>query len=202
VRVITVFAGDPDSTVPASSWDAKAGFTTLAQAARARRLEDADACRRLGVKPIWLPFADNLYDEGATDDDIWSAVAAQLDGADLILAPGFPLIHEDHLRICRLVRARLPDRLVGYYVEQPYAAWLRSGFSRRRPAEDEIARLQSDWLRLRIGPRSWVVKVQAMRAYTSQMLLLYQPAGAILSYELRRAGETVALPLADPPGKA
>jgi LmbE family N-acetylglucosaminyl deacetylase len=194
VRVITVFAGRPDSTFPASVWDASAGFASLGEATRARRREDAEAGRLLGVTPVWLSFADNFYDEGATDDDVWAAVSPTLDGADLVLAPGFPLIHHDHLRLARLVRARLPARLVAYYVEQPYAAWLRSGFSDKRPAADEVSRLQSAWCRLRAAPWSWVTKVKAMRAYPSQLRLMYQPTNAILAYELRRGGETVALP--------
>lgn len=194
IHAITVFAGDPDSDAPASTWDAKAGFTSLAEATRARRLEDAEACRLLGLTPVWLSFADSLYRDGASDDDVWAALAPNLDEAALVLAPGFPLIHEDHLRLCRLLRARLPRELVGYYVEQPYAAWLRSGFSTRRPADEEVARLEAEWRRLLVGPRGWAAKKRALRAYPSQMRLMHQPTGAIASYEGRRGGETVALP--------
>jgi len=194
VHVITVFAGRPDSGLPASVWDAKAGFASLGEATRIRRLEDAHACRLMGVTAVWLSFADNLYNDRSTDEDVWSAISPTLDGADLVLVPGFPLIHDDHLRLTRLVRAGLPSRLVGYYVEQPYAAWLRSGFSDKRPAAGEVSRLQSAWCRLRATPRFWVTKVKAMRTYPTQLRLMHQPTNAILSYELRRGGETVALP--------
>jgi len=194
VRIVTVFAGDPASVLPASRWDAKARFESFGQAVRARRAEDDHACRLLGATPVWLPFPDDDYGQSTDDDVLWEAIAPALADADVLLVPGFPLIHPDHLRVCRLVRARKVDCPVGYYVEQPYAAWLRSGFSTREPADEEIARLRLAWGRLRAVPSSWVTKVRAMRAYTSQMVLLHHPAREILGYELPRGGETVALP--------
>ena len=196
VRVLNVFAGDPASTSPASDWDAKGGYRSLGEAARARRLEDTEACRRLGVIPTSLAFPDDLYAQEMGDDDLWNAIAPLIEGSDLVLAPGFPLIHQDHLRLCRLLRAHVRRSRLGYYVEQPYAAWFESGFSTRRPNEREVGRLDGEWRRLRVAPWFWVAKLKAMRSYNSQMKLLHQPAKAILRYELVRGGETVALPAA------
>ena len=61
VRVVTVFAGDPDSTLAAGEWDSRAGFRTVGEAARARREEDALACADVGARPVWLPFVDDQY---------------------------------------------------------------------------------------------------------------------------------------------
>jgi LmbE family N-acetylglucosaminyl deacetylase len=194
VRVITVFAGDPASTLAASWWDERAGFGSLGAAAEARRHEDAQACRLLGATPVWLPFADDSYGLETGDEEIWAMVLPKLDGADLVLAPGFPLMHDDHVRICRLARANLARERVAYYVEQPYAAWLRKGLSSRRPAYDEIERLDASWTRSRGAPKGWAAKSRAMRAYRSQLPLLKKPIAHVVRYELLRGGETIALP--------
>jgi LmbE family N-acetylglucosaminyl deacetylase len=194
VRVVTVFAGDRDSTVAASWWDERGGFATLGRAAEARQSEDAEACRTLGATPVWLPFADATYGQEVSDEELWNAVRPSLADADLVLAPGFPLMHEDHVRVCRLARARVDKDRLGFYVEQPYAAWLRSGSSSRRPAVDEIDRLEGTWRRVRSGPVHWAAKRRAVRAYGSQLASLKQPLADVTKYELARGGETIALP--------
>lgn len=194
VRVISIFAGDPDSSSEASWWDERGGFRTEGAAAAGRREEDTAACRVLGATPVWLAFADEAYEETVSDETIWNSLAPHLQGARLVLAPGFPLMHRDHVRVCRLARARVSSDVLGFYVEQPYAAWLRSGRSPRIPDEEEIARLAGSWRRVRSGAADWAAKVRAGRAYTSQLPLLKNPLSHVLRYELARGGETIALP--------
>ena len=64
----------------------------LARGAR-RTVEHAP---RIGATPVWLPFGSVDYERHGDEDDVRSAVAAAVDGADLVLVPGFPLTHPDH----------------------------------------------------------------------------------------------------------
>lgn len=95
VAVLTVFAGNPESTRPASGWDRQAGFETEGEAATARRSEDLEACRIVGAAPTWLPFAPGSYGDRRDPDEVWSALAPSVTRADTVYVPGFPLTNED-----------------------------------------------------------------------------------------------------------
>jgi LmbE family N-acetylglucosaminyl deacetylase len=182
VTVVTVFAGDPDSAEPAGDWDSQAGFRTEGDAARARRREDELACDDVGAWPVWLPFGDHQY---TRDDDamVLAAVAEAVAGADTVLVPAFPLLHDDHARLLRLVEGDgLGGRRLGRYVEQPYAAaW-----------SDEAA--GDGWLPLAAGVRDRLTKLRACRRYATQLPLLSRN-GPIMSplvrYEAAHGGEWV-----------
>ena len=183
VRIVSVFAGDPDSTLAAGDWDSRAGFRTVGEAARARREEDALACAEVGARPVWLPFVDvqSPPDEAGA---VWSALADTLAGADTVLVPAFPLIHPDHARLLDLVeRNGLPGRRLGRYVEQPYAAaW--------------TDRSQGDgWAPLAAGLRQRLAKLRACRRYTTQLPLLRRSGPVlrkVIAYEAARGGESVS----------
>jgi LmbE family N-acetylglucosaminyl deacetylase len=135
VRIVTVFAYDPQANGSAGAWDAACGFHSAAEAAQARRAEDAESCARVGAEPVWLPFADEEYGEPVGDDELWAAIEPRLTGADAVLVPGFPLAVGDHQRVSRLVLERLPHSMtVGLYVEQPYASWRLMSFGGRAGA--------------------------------------------------------------------
>ena len=61
VRVLTVLAGDPESTTPAIDWDRRCGFATEGESVRARRLEDQAACAIIGAEVDWLPYGYDKY---------------------------------------------------------------------------------------------------------------------------------------------
>jgi LmbE family N-acetylglucosaminyl deacetylase len=129
VTVITVLAGDPETTQPAGEWDARCGFTTAAAAARRRREEDLRACGLLGATPVWLPFPDETYGARPSDDAVWTEVERAIGSADVVLVPGYPLALADHRFVADLAVAR-HDRLdarLGFYAEQPYAAAALTG---------------------------------------------------------------------------
>jgi len=182
ITVVTVFAGDPDSAEPAGPWDSRAGFRTEGDAARARRREDELACRDVGARAVWLPFGDHQYprdDDGAVAAAVEEAVA----GADTVLVPAFPLLHDDHSRLLALVeRSGLGGRRLGRYVEQPYAAVWSD-----REAGD-------GWLPLAAGLPDRLRKLRACRRYATQLPLLSR-SGPILrplfGYEAARGGESV-----------
>jgi LmbE family N-acetylglucosaminyl deacetylase len=191
---LTVFAADPDSTELPSKWDRKAGFSSAGAAARGRRAEDAKACAVIGMKPVWLQYPDSHYRSDRSN--VWNEMAAVLEGADLVLIPGFPLLHPDHRLVRSLVLERmneLPD--IALYVEQPYAEM--EWFSERRlpgePHAADSAEPPTRWVRVRPSPQAWVRKQRALAAYGSQLRAFTRPAGRMLArialYELGRGGE-------------
>ncbi|MFN2471267.1 MAG: PIG-L deacetylase family protein [Gaiellaceae bacterium] len=186
VTVLTVFAGDPDSEQPAGYWDARAGFRTAGEAARARRREDAHAVRLLGGSAEWLAFGDSQYRTPGDDARAREAVAERLRDAPVVLVPGFPLEHPDHAALARLLLAEpLPTRRIGLYVEQPYGMW--SEASPRPPAG-----ARGSWVSLRAGPVARARKVLACKAYRSQLPLLGPRLTLnLIRHELTR-GECIA----------
>lgn len=183
VTVVTVLAGDPESELPAGAWDARAGFRTAGEAARARRREDELACADLGARAVWLPYSDDQYGHGANDDEVWAAVEEAVAGAETVLVPGFPLDHQDHTWLRDLVASHgLPGRRVGHYVEQPYAA----AWTADRP--------DGAWLPLAAGLPHRLSKLRALRRYASQLPLLERRGpvvGRVVLYEAARGGECV-----------
>lgn len=183
VSVVTVFAGDPESDEPAGVWDARAGFRTAGEAARRRRAEDQLACADVGARPVWLPFPDHQYARGADDELVWSAVEEAIAGAETILVPAFPLQHDDHVRLRELVeRHGVPNRRLGLYIEQPYAA----AWTSERP--------EGSWLPAAAALPQRLAKLRACRRYASQLPLLRRGGDVflpLLRYELARGGELV-----------
>ena len=181
VRILTVLAGDPGSNAPAGEWDRKSGFRTAGEAATARRAEDATACARLGASASWLPYSDNQYERGGSDDEIRTAVVESV-GAPLVLLPGFPLHHPDHRWLRELLEPAFPPERRGFYVEQPYAATAAAD-----PPGD-------GWNRLRATLGDQRRKLAACRAYASQQGPLERPMASIFRYEITRGGEQALLP--------
>jgi LmbE family N-acetylglucosaminyl deacetylase len=184
VRVLTVFAGDPDSETPAGGWDAATGFHTQGEAARARRDEDAIACAAIGAAPEWLPFPDVQYADRPSDEGLWESLALSVEDADAVLIPGFPLAHPDHAWLHELVVGRrLPRRArLGLYVEQPYA-W--------RGKQDPPP--PTPWERLRGRRPDRRAKRDAIQAYRSQLPMFgIQPSARLALHEALRGGETLA----------
>jgi LmbE family N-acetylglucosaminyl deacetylase len=205
-RVLTVLAGDPGWAVPATDWDVRCGFTDAGEAVRVRREEDRVALGRLGAAMTWLPFGDHKYERGGTDDEVWDAVARECAWADVVLVPGFPLVHPDHLWLTVLLLARgLPCARVGLYVEQPYA------YNRRRALRPSVlepllpaAGPSLQWLHLGATVSDRAVKWHAIRAYGTQLrelgLSLHRGRlERILLYEQLTGGEMIAwLPTPEP----
>lgn len=193
VSLVTVFAGDPESGRSASPWDQRLGFRSAGEAARARRAEDGRACGILGAVPVWLPFEDE-YGRPSGDDDVWAAIERAVGGAETVLVPGFPLDHEDHLRVARLAMTNeLPAGRIGLYVEQPYAAVL--GDMPAVPAWlAPLVGPEARWQALGVGSRARLRKARAWRAYRSQFRHFgYRSLVNVLRYESRHGGELTTL---------
>jgi hypothetical protein len=153
VRIITVFAYEPESTMPAGHWDRACGFGTAGEAARVRRAEDARACAKLRAEPIWLPFRDIEYGRNAEESEVWDAVADATAPGSWLFLPGFPLAAPDHRWLTELFLRRPLSGRIGLYVEQPYATWRLIGRGRRSGAESLSTRMGL-WHLLQIGLRT------------------------------------------------
>jgi LmbE family N-acetylglucosaminyl deacetylase len=156
VELLTVLALDPESSAPTHGWDLRAGFATEAEAARARREEDAAACELLGVLPRWLPFGSLDFDRHGDDDAVWRAIEDVAGSAGVVLVPGSPLSHPDHAWLHDLLCARLPADTLALYAEQPYT--LRQG--------------AAPFARVPTARRDRLAKWRAVRSYRSQLPLL------------------------------
>ncbi|HET9728348.1 MAG TPA: PIG-L family deacetylase [Acidimicrobiia bacterium] len=167
VRVLTVFAGDPNVDDPASEWEHRCGFSFADQATEARRREDASACASVGATPIWLPYPDLDHLRTRDAETIWSAIAPELEAASAILVPGRPLLHPDHRYVADLMRDRAPRRVrIGRYVEQPYTLW------EMRARTSRAAMWVPRWPRgaaVTLSARDLRMKIQALRSYRSQL---------------------------------
>ena len=160
VELLTVLACDPASEAPAGGWDARGGFETEGESARARREEDGRACAVIGATPVWLPYGSVDYDRHGDEAEVRAAVLRALDGADWVVVPGLPLTHPDHAWLAELLAGALSHARVGRYAEQPYT--LRAAVD---PAAAGFARTS---VRLDDGIAKW----RAIRRYASQLPLL------------------------------
>jgi LmbE family N-acetylglucosaminyl deacetylase len=224
IRVVTVFGNDTATTRPASAWEVSCGFTSAAEAARMRRMEDLAACERIGATPVWLSYPDVDHDEGRDSDQIGTAIDEAIAGADAVLVPGSPLLHSDHRQLAQLALARRPPGVrFGLFLEQPYVFWefvgprsasariaawsgclFRTRETRRlqepiTPAELAPWTKAPEWQVIRPRASDEVTKLRAIRAYKSQLhgfgrLFVTQ----LTLFEWGRGGESVAwLPLAE-----
>jgi LmbE family N-acetylglucosaminyl deacetylase len=197
VEVLTVFGYGPVSAVPAGPWDTKSGFRTEADACQVRRDEDRKACRILGATPRWLDFGAEPYDRRGSPAQILSAVSAAVAGADCVLIPGFPLVHEDHAELTRLLLGGNLSGHIALYAEQPYLFWERKKISplmRAAAIEDQL-KGSLEWTRRRVGRVERRLKLQAVRSYRSQLYqlgLLHIGLYRMLWHESAQGGEAIA----------
>lgn len=133
VHVITVFAGDASHIGPASEWDSFRHTGSAQEVFLARREEDLLACAALGARPTWLDHVDDLYDMPRDRDQIWGELRTAIGAADVVLVPGYPLLHADHRFVAALVHAHLAELpCVVQYCELPYAILPRTLWARIR----------------------------------------------------------------------
>ncbi len=188
VELLTVLACDPDSTAPAGGWDARGGFASEGDSARARREEDASACTALGVAPMWLPFGSVDYERHASNEEVLEAVRDAVGEDSLVLLPGFPLSHPDHSWLVDLVAPALEGTRTGLYAEQPYTTRLAE--APQRAARQDGA----PFARVDVTTAARIAKWSAIRAYRSQLPLLALRGLSRGPHRLALASELVAWP--------
>jgi LmbE family N-acetylglucosaminyl deacetylase len=201
VRVLTVFAGDPDSEVPARGWDTRGGYATEGQAAAGRRVEDRAACAILGVEPVWLQFSDGSYAPAREPAAVYTAVAEAVSGVEAVLVPGFPLTNPDHAWLAALLLTRpLPCARIALYAEQPYRYTVRHQRRRLEVPTHLCDGLSGNvaWRRRAPRPSDLRLKRRAIAAYRSQLPLLGLTANRgrklrrMLLHEALHGGEAIA----------
>lgn len=171
VEVLTVFAGDPESSRPAGDWDRRAGFATEGEAAAARRREDRHACSLLSATPLWQTFSDEQYPGDRDDALLAGALKEALRGTETVLVPAYPLTHADHLHLAEVVLgAGLVGGRIALYVEQPYALWEEA--PRLPDRVREMVPGSLSWSPVRVGYRDLGLKLLACRAYATQLALI------------------------------
>jgi hypothetical protein len=100
------------------------------------------------------------------------AVAAAIDGADLVLLPGFPLTHPDHEWLMRtLAGGGLDRRKLALYAEQPYTRRVGAGPLVPAWVSEAVGRV-SAFEPVRTQTRDRLAKWRAIRHYRSQLPLL------------------------------
>jgi LmbE family N-acetylglucosaminyl deacetylase len=196
VRVITVFAGDPESERPVSGWDALPGFETEGEAVRQRREEDAEACRVVGADRRHLGFSEPVYASPPDRAAVLAAVNEALSDVDVAFLPGFPLIHRDHRWLTENLIGAIETPLVALYVEQPYRH--QKARFRRISVDEGLRKLlpgHITWHRVRPDMEEVRVKHRAISAYRSQRRWLDldgRKLDRMLALEAIRGGEAVA----------
>ena len=173
VLLLTVFGCDPDSTAPSGGWDRRGGFRTEGESARARRGGGPPGMRGAGRDVRARPRSGASI-TSATGRTVTSEplCAPAVEGASLVLLPGFPLSHPDHDWLVRTLVSdfksdtRLSSGPIGLYGEQPYTR--RAGT--RPHVHAWLAELVGPAVfeRIPVRPRDRVAKWRAIRSYHSQ----------------------------------
>ena len=179
VTICTAFTlSMPDPTGFALACQLDKGLPPNADYMALRRAEDAEACRRLGVRPLWLPFAEaphRGYDDAralfgpvGTADRVVAPLARALQAAllprpDLVLAPQAIGGHVDHVQLVQALHCALPrNTSVLWWTDFPYM--IRVHTHPARPFDQEMS------LRLEhriVGDAA--ARLQACAAYTTQI---------------------------------
>jgi LmbE family N-acetylglucosaminyl deacetylase len=198
VEVLSVFCGDPGSAAPAGAWDRKSGFGSEGEASRTRRQEDRAACTILGASARWLSFGDEQYDRRGDERQVGAALATAVDGADIVLIPGWPLENADHAWLSELfLRTRQAQcGRLGLYIEQPYAFYRRARASAAVAASlRPLLGAPPAWRHLSASRVDRQLKRQAVSAYRSQarqLGLQFLGIRRLLLHERAQGGEAIA----------
>jgi len=161
-----VTAGRPAPRPALTEWDRRSGFVEGEDVVGARRKEDEAALTLLGARPRWLDFLDHQYGPPPPYEEVVSAIAAAIEGADVVASP-LGLFHEDHV-----LTARACYEVARHTV--PRAAWLvyEDAIYRatRGRTEDALRDLRNDGFVLRAATfREPAEKREAVRCYRSQI---------------------------------
>jgi LmbE family N-acetylglucosaminyl deacetylase len=200
VRVVSCFAGVPDPSCR-GAWDSRTERGSALQAVAARRAEDARALSLTGNEPVHLDLLDEQYRAGrpAPYGKLVQLLREQCAGAAEVWLPAGLGGHTDHLAtrdagLCAIE----PGHRVRLYADLPYAgqpAWpvdvtraprdlvvagMLGLLRRQQRAHEWQATLDSGGVSAEVASRHVVklsatqfrAKVQAVRAYTSQMRAL------------------------------
>ncbi|HSM14659.1 MAG TPA: PIG-L family deacetylase [Thermoanaerobaculia bacterium] len=217
-RVVTLFAGDDpvDPVNPLANelrriWELEPG-----EVMAARRAEDLEACRRLGVEADQRTLLEALYRTNSAGAPLYPTLRSlygslspqdaasveriavelrELPPTGLLLAPLGVGGHVDHLVVRHAAEAS--GREVAFYEEFPYSEWkwfaVARALGRKRDWRPESMPLTAELLER---------KREAILAYRSQVPAMFRAEGRLgkqLRRHARRAGgERIWRPVAAP----
>ncbi|WP_326700959.1 PIG-L family deacetylase [Streptomyces sp. NBC_01754] len=196
VDVVTVHGGAPGPHAPVSWWDTRCGFSSAAEAHRARLDEDAAACALLGVGQIVLDHPDGPYaPEGATLHRL-EALLRALPADTRILAP-LGSNQPDHEAVRRLAVDVLADRGAPppwVYADLPYTGhlpeWGEPGASEALARSSMCGLAYQDLLTthrttvrhtLALDDEQWAAKRAAVLCHGSQLAPIATDHGGFLA---------------------
>ncbi|MEU2790456.1 PIG-L family deacetylase [Streptomyces sp. NPDC007100] len=196
VTVVTVFGGAPAGDPPVSWWDSTCGFSTAAEAHRARLAEDARAAGLLGVSQAVLDHPDGPYGDGGELDGIDAYLSGLPAPLPLVLLP-IGTNQPDHQRV-RDRALRVLDGLGAplplLYADLPYTGHLPEwgtpdadralgGNPAYGPAyQDLLARYALGVAHdLVLTDEQWARKREAVLCYGSQLAPLAADHGSLLA---------------------
>ena len=180
VVMLTAFAGDPARNDLVSYWDVKRGAASKADVQARRRDEDDAATAILKVESVHLPFDDISYAARRDPDEIWNAMEPHLADADVVLTPGWPLVHPDHRYLSTLVVRSYTGQVL-YYQELPYGAApmqviKRNIRGRRVPTLAHVIGNDLTWRATLASADDFVAKRAAVACYEGEVLALGRSA--------------------------
>ena len=136
--VVTCFAGEPPSGIPASDWDRRGGATCAVDRVRLRRTEDRAVLDALGANAVHLEHLDAPYRDPGDDEvlvRLTDTLRPHLRDAGLVLAPLGLGSHPDHVAAREAALGAAPTGRLQLYADLPYASrwgwprWVRHGRS-------------------------------------------------------------------------
>ncbi|MFH8404016.1 PIG-L deacetylase family protein [Streptomyces sp. NPDC018019] len=213
VTVVTVFGGAPAAHHAVSWWDSTCGFSTAAEAHRARFAEDARAAELLGVARTVLDHPDGPYGDG---DEL-----TRLDAYLAALPTPFPLVllpigtnQPDHERVrdrALRVLAGLGAPLPLLYADLPYTGhlpeWGTPDTDRALGGDRTFGLAYQDLLSrytldvaydLVLTDDEWARKREAVLCYGSQLAPLAADHGSLLARRGPLRAERVWAPVHRP----
>ncbi|MFH9419450.1 PIG-L deacetylase family protein [Streptomyces sp. NPDC017529] len=196
VTVVTVFGGAPAGDPPVSWWDSTCGFSTAAEAHRARLAEDARAAELLGVSQAVLDHPDGPYGDGGELTGIDACLSGLPAPLPLVLLP-IGTNQPDHERVrdrALRVLAGLGAPLPLLYADLPYTGhlpeWGTPDADRALSANPAYGPAYRDLLaRYTLGvahdlvltDEQWARKRAAVLCYGSQLAPLAADHGSLLA---------------------
>ncbi|MEU7226151.1 PIG-L deacetylase family protein [Streptomyces chrestomyceticus] len=213
VTVVTVFGGAPAGHHAVSWWDSTCGFSTAAEAHRARLAEDARATALLGVDRTVLSHPDGPYDEGDELTDIDAYLRALPTPLPLVLLP-IGTNQADHRRVrdrALHVLDELGAPLPLLYADLPYTGHLPewgTPDTDRALGDDQTFGLSYQDLAARyrmdlahdlvLSDEEWARKREAVHCYSSQLAPLAADHGRLLARSGPLRAERVWSPVRRP----
>jgi LmbE family N-acetylglucosaminyl deacetylase len=169
--LLTVFAGVPKAKAVLTSYDAKTGFKSAAEAVEARRMEDEEALALLRAKPLHLDFVDSQYGQPAKQADISEALRSAIAEHDpeFVVGP-LGLVHPDHILVREALLEAMREAAMPLYLYEDLPARVTAPEAVTQALRGLNAAGYETELEF-IGDGPLAAKLAALWAYRSQMTL-------------------------------